>query len=176
MRVGIVAGSFKPLHCGHFNMIERASKECDDVMLFASLSDRGMVTGEKMKRVWDEHLTKILPSNVKLVLCSVPIAEVYKYLGRYDKLGTSDRTFYVYSDPQDINKNFSSVGLKKYLGHLFEGSHLVMVPVQRQGRFNVSGTQLRKHLQEGDQASFIRCLPDNVDGRAIWDILSGEEA
>ena len=42
MRVGIVAGSFKPYHAGHHAMVEKAAKENDKVELFVSLSSRGV--------------------------------------------------------------------------------------------------------------------------------------
>jgi len=172
IKIGIIAGSFKPLHAGHFNLITRASQECDAVSLFASLSDRGSVTGAKMQRIWTEHLFKVIPKNVALVLCHNPVRGVYEFLGEHDK-GTSDDRFYFYSDPADINKNFSSQGLKKYVGRLYEGSQLVMVPVERVGEFNVSGTQVRKHIERRDRTAFISCLPECVDAGAIWDILVG---
>lgn len=172
MKIGIVAGSFKPLHAGHFNLITRASQECDAVSLFASLSDRGPVTGAKMRRIWTEHLSKVLPKNVVLALCPNPVRGVYEFLGEQDK-GTSDDLFYIYSDPVDVNKNFSSQGLKKYVGRLYEGSQLVMVPVDRVGEFNVSGTQVRKYIESRNRAAFVSCLPECVDAGAIWDILIG---
>lgn len=172
MKIGIVAGSFKPLHVGHFNLITRASQECDSVHILASVSDRGRVTGRKMRQVWMEHIISVLPKNAKVEFCSNPIRRTWEYMGWANK-SDSDDVFYLYSAPEDVNKNFPSEVLRKYVNRLYEGSQVVMVPVTRSGEFDVSGTQVRKYIEQHDRDAFIRCLPSCIDRDAVWDILVG---
>lgn len=111
-----------------------------------------------------------MPSNVKVTICSSPIRSVYSLLGDADKKLSSD-VFYLYSDRKDIEERFPKQNLLKYIPHLYKSSQLVFVPVERVGEFNISGTKMRKYVEDGDKNSFITSLPDDVDGNAIWNIL-----
>ena len=57
MRVGIVAGSFKPYHKGHHEMVKIAASENDRVIFFVSTSDRVKkgqhpLYGSDMRKTW----------------------------------------------------------------------------------------------------------------------------
>lgn len=177
MQIGIVAGSMKPIHKGHWHLIKRAAEECDKVMLFVSTTDRKKkgefpIYGEDMVRVWEEHLTFLLPQNVELVLCHVPIRSVYEYLGAADKVGGEDH-FAIYSDPKDTRSRFQDDKVEKYMPYLWEKRLVHFRLIEREGDLDVSGTQMREYLKHGMMGSFIDCLPDGVDGQEIWHMLGG---
>ena len=112
MRVGIVAGSFKPYHKGHHKMVEIACKENDVVHVIVSLSDRNRVdqasvSGKQMEKVWNDHLVHILPENAKENLNLLPVGQTPVRIA-YEMLedaaeSNSSNTFNIYSDPSDIN-------------------------------------------------------------------------
>ena len=113
MRVGIVAGSFKPYHKGHHKMVEIACKENDVVHVIVSLSDRNRVdqasvSGKQMEKVWNDHLVHILPENAKENLNLLPVGQTPVRIA-YEMLedaaeSNSSNTFNIYSDPSDINR------------------------------------------------------------------------
>ena len=47
--IGFVPGAMKPFHAGHNHLIQRALVECDQVIVFTSLKDRGIIKGERIK-------------------------------------------------------------------------------------------------------------------------------
>ena len=80
-QVGLVPMSCKPFHIGHEMLIRLAAQECDTVELFISLSDRGVVTGEKMKTVWVTQIFPHLPLNVNVHFSKItPVRDVYELL------------------------------------------------------------------------------------------------
>ena len=161
MKIGIVAGSFKPYHAGHHAMVEKAAKENDKVELYVSLSSRGVrkikdpsdertlkkgarqievpkigelaIFGSDMKKVWNDHLGKILPSNVTLHLLdtgSAPIRKAYELLQNASDQNSEDH-FTIYSDPVDIERNYSEKQLLKYLDQDFVLEKLDKVALDR---------------------------------------------
>ena len=176
MKIGLIAGSYKPFHAGHMGLIEIASKENDEVHLFVSTSDRKRpgeiaILGSDMTNIWKVYLEPIMPDNVVIKYGGSPVANVYVELGEANEQG-SKNTFAIYADPTDLSQNFSNISLNKYAGNLLSNKQIKLRPIQRTQTKDVSGTKMREYLATGDAASFISNLPDGVDGSAIWDILS----
>jgi len=206
MKVGIVAGSFKPYHAGHHAMVEKAAKENDKVELFVSLSSRGVrkikdpsdtrtvkqgarkievpkpgvhpIYGDDMRKVWEDHLRKLLPNNVTLHLLeegSAPIRKAYELLQNAAEQDTEDH-FTIYSDPVDIENNYSEAQLLRYLDQDFVLEKLDKVALDRNETVPVSGTDMRRHLVDGNEEAFKDMLPfqlSDASKQAIFDILSG---
>lgn len=171
MKIALEAMSTKPLHAGHYGLIMIAVKECDEVHLYVSTSDRARpgeipILGSDMLKIWKQYIEPTLPSNVRVTYGGSPIGNIYKELGDADKAHDKD-TYVLYSDPEDMEVNFSDATLKKYCPNL----KTVKRPVQRTETVNVSGTKMRQFIEKGDMKSFIKNMPKNVDARAIWDIL-----
>ena len=55
--IGFVPGAMKPFHAGHNHLIQTALKECDKVLVFTSLKDRGVIKGDKMYKAWQELIS-----------------------------------------------------------------------------------------------------------------------
>jgi len=175
-RIAFVAVSGKPVHAGHFGLINIAAKENDVVRLFVSLSDRRRpgevpILGSDMKKIWHEQLENIMPGNVEITYGGSPVAHVWEELGEANEEGSED-TFTIYADPTDLTQNYPENSLKKYADNLFANGQIILRPTERSETVNVSGTKMRKFLSTGDKKSFIACLPAGVNGNVIWNVLS----
>lgn len=171
--VGIIAGSFKPLHRGHFYLIERAAIENDEVRVFVSLSDRGPIMGDVMHRVWTDALMHALPQNVSVEFTpgSSPIRRVYEFLGAANEDAASSDVFTLYSDPDDLEKRFPKDRRLRYLGRLESSGRFKLCAVKREAELNVSATRLRELLAQGAKEEFMEFLPNAVDKGVIWNML-----
>lgn len=174
--VGLIGMSAKPLHIGHWNLITRASEECDEVKLFVSLADRGgkegeaLVTGKLMDAVWQKHIMQHLPVNVTIEFGGSPVRKMYEYLGQANELKSSD-VFRLYADDVDNAKRFPVSKQIQYFGHLSTHGLIKLVSIERSGDNAVSATMMRLMLASGDHDGFVACLPDIFDRGAIWSIL-----
>jgi cytidyltransferase-like protein len=167
-RVGLIAGSYKPFHAGHYELIRRAASENDVVKVFVGLADRGSVSGQAMEKIWKEAIEPILPGNVEVTYGGNPIGNIYKILGDANEEGSQDE-FSIYSDPNDIEQNFNT--LKKYAGNLIANGQIKLEAVSRASTVDVSGTQMRKWFDEGDVDMFVANLPKGIDGEFVWSTL-----
>lgn len=175
--IGLIAISAKPYHAGHHMMVQQAAQENDAVVLFISLSDRSrsgevQIRGQDMARIWKEHLADILPANVTPVYLvdESPVRRIYKVLGdANDNLGPE--SYYVYGDPDDIARNFKDDNIQAHLSNLHAEGRLRFRRIPRESTVDVSGTQMRGWLNDGNKPLFIQHLPMGVDGEAIWQLL-----
>lgn len=171
MKFGLVPGAFKPLHAGHFQLIEIAAHECDQVTVFVSLSDRDAVKGATMGRVWHDLIEPALPDNVTINYGGSPVRKIYEVLGAANK-NDSDDTFVIYSDPDDLKANYST--LSKYAGNLTKNKQVILRPVSRSETTNVSGTQMRQWLTADDKKQFMAHLPKQIDRTKMWSMLRAD--
>ena len=179
-KVGIIATASKPFHSGHHALIKIASDENDEVKLFASLNDRirkgeHPIYGNDMAKIWKQHIEPILPNNVNVEYTTgvSPVRCVYSYLGDKNESNSTDE-FAIYSDPNDALVNFPERSLIKYLGMLHAKGQIKLVPIDRTQTVNVSGTQMRRWLADGDIANFSQHLPRGIDSIAVWRLLGGK--
>lgn len=177
-QVGIVPMSAKPYHVGHDMLLRLAAAECDRVVAFVSTSDRIRkgefpISGAVMRAVWSSHIVRTLPGNVSVRFVSNPVSSTYELLGDANVSDASDTSYRVYSDPDDMNRNFPSRNLLKYTGRLVEGELVSLRVVPREETVNVSGTQMRGWLLHGDKAAFVAHLPATLDADLVWAAVSG---
>lgn len=175
MKIGLVGGSMKPVHKGHFKLIKRASSENDNVLLFVSLSDRtdknGLtITGSDMREVWERYLINLLPPNVKIEFVQNPVKKMYEVMGNANELKSID-TFTIYADTHDMNERFNDEKLSKYMNELYKHGQLNRCPIERTDDMDVSGTQMRSLLKHGMKDAFISLLPESVDAQGVWEFL-----
>ena len=187
MRVGIVAGSFKPYHKGHHKMVEIACKENDVVHVIVSLSDRNRadqasVSGKQMEKVWNDHLVHILPENAKENLNLLPVGQTPVRIA-YEMLedaaeSNSSNTFNIYSDPSDINR-YNEKSLLNRMPKKFVEENIFRRPVSMTETHNVRGEDMRAWMTQRDKASFLKALPEKLSTPAkesIWYALVGPDA
>ena len=173
---GILPMSGKPVHRGHWALIERAATENDKVVLFVSTSDRkrkGEITisGEDMNAIWTQHLVPALPSNVTVTFGGSPVRKVYEMLDKLSSRSDIDAVR-VYGGAEDLTANFSDASLRKYAGKLMKAGVIELVPANER-MFGISGTAMRELLSKGDMRRFMAELPPvpSKSKCAIWDLL-----
>ena len=170
-KIGIVPMSAKPYHAGHDGLVRLAAKENDEVHLYVSTSNRDVVSGDAMAKIWRDQIEPSLPNNVVVTYGGSPVGNVWKDVGEADIAGSED-TFRIYSDPEDAATNFPDDLMQKYASGIFQAGRLTRRPVERTSTVNVSGTKMRAFLTAGDKKSFLKFLPKGIDGNVVWDTLT----
>ena len=158
----------RPYHLGHDMLIRIAARDNDEVHVYASMSDRENVSGAAMEKVWNELIKPTLPGNVDVILGGNPVTNVFVELGEANEAKSKD-FFTVYSDDIDIGK-FNVV--QKYAGDLIAGGQIILRGIKRSETVDVSGTQMRQWLAQGDKESFVSKLPRGIDGDVMWHVLT----
>ncbi len=169
--------SAKPYHAGHDQLIRLAASECDEVVVFVSEGDRKrkgefVIKGETMRILWSDHILESLPDNVYVQFVSNPVSSAYELTGDADKDTNNRETYVIYSDPIDMERNFSPKSVSKYMPLLVAKQRVVRRLVLRETTVDVSGTQMRAWLMHGDKEKFLTHLPKTVDGEAFWKALT----
>lgn len=171
--IALVAGSFKPYTAGHHFLISQAASTADQVILFVSNKDRArpgelpVVWKDSMELVWKQYIEKILPKNVKVKYVGVPVREIYEYLAKAEEAGSTDNLYIVYSDAEDLVRNYPAKSLMKYFPTLAKAKRIALRPFERGiDSPDVSGTMLRRFIQSGDIENFAANLPSALQGHA----------
>jgi ATP sulfurylase len=177
--IGLIPMAARPYHVGHDTLIRLAREECDQVFVFASTADRVRrgefsVRADIMRKLWDD-IIESLPQGVGVVFVPNPVGAVYEFIGlrNGDTMPVmKDEKLVIYSDPEDMERNFSERSLAKYGGALANARRLARRHVPRDTTVNVSGTQMRAWLMHGDKTKFVANLPETLDGDVVWKALS----
>lgn len=174
MKIGLIPMSAKPYHIGHHKMIKKASKENDNIIIFASTSDRkrgdapGLI-GHVMVEIWQQTLIPLMPKNVEVRLGGNPVRKVYELLGSANEKGDKD-IFSIYSSASDLEKNFPKASMLKYVNVLLSNKQIEMKATKRYA----SGTEVRELLESKDFERFVACMPEELtskDLRAMFKLL-----
>lgn len=172
--IGLLGMSGKPVHEGHWKLIEYASKNCDTLKLFVSTADRKRkgeiaIKGNTMQFIWNTILRNHLPENCELTMSKMPIKDVADYI-----MSAHDENIYIFSGEDDIEK------YKTFPNYLNDDCTLEVKPVNRNDSnltVNVSGTRMREFLANDDYESFISYLPDCLSDKEkeeYWELLSND--
>ena len=181
--IGLIAGGFKPFTTGHYNLVQKASTECDEVKLFVSVGDRKRegelpLTWTQMQPIWNEYLEPAITKlgNVDVVYAKTPIRSIYELLIDANADEDNMNTYVIYSDPEDMKKSYSDATQMKYWPRLLDNDQILLHMVDRGETGGISGTVMRKALAKGDIEAFIAGLPEPVKlyGPAIFDMLSSQ--
>jgi len=162
MKIGLYGGGFKPLTKGHFEVIQRASKENDLVKLYVSTGDRirkneHPIFWSDMEQVWKRIIEKSLPKNVQVFYVPAPIKPIVQ--NALELTADSDDVLTVYADPEDMDNIFYQKRLEK-LRDVITSKKLNLIKLVRgSDTSNISGTMMRKFLELGLKDNFIKSLP-----------------
>jgi len=177
--LGVVPMAGKPVHDGHWKLIELASKENQRVIVY--VSDKGRIkkgeysiTGEQMIEVWNDVLSKYLPSNASIKFVDSPVANVRYLLSDLNTDPEDAPVTKIYSDVEDI-QNYDVDALKSKYPELYTAGKIQLRGVERTSTTNISGTKMREFLQNNDKQSFFNYLPQSLsasDKQIVWNILT----
>ena len=187
MNIGLIPISAKPYHAGHHALVETASQENERVYLYVSISDRKRkgefpILGKDMQRIWTEEIEKILPNNVNVIYGGSPVRHVYEFLedfeSSYISAAAQGKTCTVYSDPQDTILNYSMENRGTYFPEAYNAGAIRFAAEEEPERFtrgegtpDISGSAMRKALQEGDSETFANGLPVGLNAENVFSIL-----
>jgi citrate lyase synthetase len=175
MWIALIAGSFKPLTRGHYSLISLASQDNDEVHLFISIKDRARkgeypIKWDTMKKVWEDFIIPVLPSNVEVHFSENPTSDQFNVLEEAEKNPFEYNTYIVYSAEDDI-KRYNNIRVKeKTLPFLFSNDQLIFKSLPRN---DVSATRARQALASGDLVEFVSLMPPPLmqKGHQIFDLL-----
>lgn len=168
-RIALVPISGKPVHKGHWGLIEIAAKENDVVHLYVSTSDRIRkgeipIYGADMKKIWDTYLEPALPSNVIVEYGGSPVSNLYKELENAEEIESND-VYVIYSDVNDIKKYSDSI-LSKVAPTLSLNGQIKRRGISREETENISGTEMRVMLSSGNVKDFAKLLPEPIQKKS----------
>ncbi len=177
--IALIPLAAKPYHAGHDGLVRIASSENDEVHLFVSISDRARtgemkIDGETMFMIWKDYIEDTLPDNVKPFIdytVIAPVSKVYSELENAESQGSQD-VYTIYSDVDDIKK-YTDEMLSKVAPTLFSKGQIQRRGIERTETVDVSGTEMREFIEDGDAVGFTALLPPAIQqrGREIFDLL-----
>lgn len=175
--LGLVPMAAKPVHLGHWKLIQLASKENNNVIVYISEKDRIKkgeypITGNQMVQIWNEILKRYLPNNVKIKFVDSPVSAVRYMLLDLDKEFNESPIVNIYSDIDDIN-SYNSEEFKSKYKNLFGLNKIKLRGIERSHTVDISGTKMREFLQNDDKLSFTKNLPDisDLDKEKIYNLI-----
>jgi hypothetical protein len=177
--IALIPLAAKPYHAGHDGLVRIASSENDEVHLFVSISDRARtgemkIDGETMFMIWKDYIEDTLPDNVKSFIdytVTAPVSKVYNELENAESQGSQD-VYTIYSDVDDIRK-YTDEMLSKVAPTLFSKGQIQRRGIERTETVDVSGTEMREFIEDGDIVGFTALLPPAIQqhGKEIFDLL-----
>ena len=177
--IALIPLAAKPYHAGHDGLVRIASSENDEVHLFVSISDRARtgemkIDGETMFMIWKDYIEDTLPDNVKSFIdytVTAPVSKVYNELENAESQGSQD-VYTIYSDVDDIRK-YTDEMLSKVAPKLFSKGQIQRRGIERTETVDVSGTEMREFIEDGDIVVFTALLPPAIQqhGKEIFDLL-----
>lgn len=178
IQVGLIPIAAKPYHRGHYNLVETAIEECQEILLFVGLADRDNISGVTMQKIW-KYIEAELPTSVKMQYGGSPIKNMYKFLGNVenDKKSFHNVKFIIYGGEDelsnDVEERFPKDILQKHYPNLFLTGQLDTRSVNRVETTGISGTKMRELLRFKKKEEFIAGLPDFMHKYQdeIWDIF-----
>jgi len=178
-KIGIIAGSFKPFHKGHYELIKHAAAENDIVELFVSLSTRSrpgelIVRGEEMEQIWKNFIEPFLSPNVVVNYVQVPIRSAYEFMQEKEEQNSKDVLITLYSDSDDMSGNFPLKNLEKYMPTLLKRKQIKIKSFDRENFVDASGTAVRKAILANDKRKFMSMMPAEIDRDSIWNLLTSQ--
>ena len=183
MKIGLIPISAKPYHAGHHYLVEKASRENDEVIIFASVTDRCRegefpIYGECMIAAWNELIIPVLPANVSVQLGGSPVRKVYEMIGE-TCIGGEQYTYKVYSDIVDTKANYPVESRVKYMNPLYESGKVIFVAEEKAedyirgaGAPMIRGADLRSCLAQNDYVKFSTMVPSSVNHAKYWQTLT----
>jgi len=164
--IGLIPGGMKPFHKGHDFIVQEAIRECDEVILFTSAKDRGIIKGLNMAKAWKTIIQPFLPGLDRIEFVRSPVGGVYTYL---ETEGVSENEYRIYAGIDEVNR-FRPEYLAKHLPGLSIVQPATLNPERydRKGAQGVdaSATAVRNAIEAGNFRLFKSYLPDYLKPQA----------
>ena len=170
--IGIVIIAGKPIHAGHFALVQYAEKNSDEVVIFTTTSDRGkksdfIVTGKAMGEVWRKILKKHLDKNTEVVFTNKVVDDVINYIN------DSEETEFTIFTGSDRENQYSFI--TKYIDDDKILSFDSIDRTDEEITVDISGTEMREFIANDEKEIFMSYLPDVLseeEKEDYWNIIS----
>ncbi len=180
--LGIVPMAGKPVHAGHWKLIELAAKENEKVIVYVSEKGRIKkgefpIEGQQMIEVWNDVLKKYLPQNVSIKFVDSPVSNVRYALLDLESDAEDAPVVSIYSDVEDI-QNYDLAEFNSKYPQLGSMGKIKLRGVERTSTVDISGTKMRDFLLNNDKTSFFNYLPQplsNDDKEKVWNVFKGTQ-
>jgi hypothetical protein len=167
-RVGVIPMAGRPVHAGHWCLIENALKENDTVYLFVSVKGRGegqeRIEPGMMVRAWKEVLLPALDKRVIVRFVESPVFDAFRFVK--DALVGPERSFTFYGDEEDVASRWSDATLTKTYPDPEQRARVSVKGFSRADTVQISATELRKMIADNALRSQIY----NVFPKVLTDV------
>ena len=175
--IGIFVVAGKPVHEGHWQMIGRAARECDEALIITSTSGRDELPPGVMIDAWKAVLEPQFHRDYpNATLIITPDSPLQLSIDKMRQLKDVVNKFVFYSDDVDARGKYAIDKLTDMLRDPTAAQKLQSMPVPRSETIQISGTKMREFLAADDRASFDRFVPQTLDSDMkdkYWSILKG---
>ena len=163
-------GSYKPPHIGHYLAAKIASQTADKVIVFVGSATRDGITQDMAVDLWELYTLEDDKIEIRVSEGS-PVTDVYDFIEFEAKDG--DIIYFIKGDKDVDDPRFKNV--EKYAKK--KKKKIKIRPIDVEDQFSrsgemVSGTLMRKYIDNNDKESFIDGLPQGVNGNAAWNIVT----
>jgi cytidyltransferase-like protein len=173
-KIGIFTGKFKPPHKGHYEIIQRALAENDQVMIYVSDKPEGGIDADTAIKILKKYLGKNSKNAIIKKTNISPVRSAYQLIYALgEKDDAPNHAITLYAAPDDMSR-FDEV-------HKFAGKikNIKKVNTGRakfsDGKRDLYGKDLRRFIKNGDFASFAQGIPDKINPKIIWKMLKTNE-
>jgi hypothetical protein len=175
--IGIFVLAGKPVHEGHWQMISRASRECDEALIITSTAGRDEIPSGVMIDAWkavlEPQFHRDYP-NATLIITSESPLDIA--IDKMRQLKDVVSKFVFYSDDVDASGKYSQQKMAERIRDPGAIAKLQQVAVPRSETVQVSGTKMREFITTNDKGSFDRYVPQTLSQEMkdkYWSIIKG---
>lgn len=175
--IGIFVVAGKPVHDGHWRMIDLARRECDEAIIITSTAGRDELPAGVMIDAWKEVLEPQFHHdypNATLIISSESPLQLA--IDKMRQLKGIVNKFVFYADDEDTRGKYAIDKLRDRVRDPAVMEKLVQRPVQRTETVDISGTRMRSFLKADDRESFDNYAPHTLSPDMkdkYWRILKG---
>lgn len=166
-KVGLIAMAAKPLHAGHWEIINTALSDCEKVFLFLSVKGRkknnefdlSEEVAKELITIYEENL----PHEIEIIRSNSPIGELKKFLRTFEIAPSFLENLNIYKSEKDEEFLIGS-DLKK------NNANILTLPINIQ----ISGSEMRNRVLMNQREEFLNFLPNiftKETKNQIWEIL-----
>jgi len=176
--IGIFVLAGKPVHDGHWKMIGRAAKECDEAIIITSSAGRDELPAGVMIDAWkavlEPQFYKDFPNATLIISSESPLSIA---VHKIKSLKNVVSKFFFYTDDEDAVGKFSVDKIAAMVKDPLAMEKFVQVPIPRSQTIQISGTEVRNFLNDNDHESFNMFVPQTLSDSMkdkYWSILKAE--
>jgi nicotinamide mononucleotide adenylyltransferase len=155
VNVAYYPGGFKPIHIGHYTIVQQILPKVSMLYILISPKPRGNITAEDSLNMWNTYLTPEQKTKTRVIITKGnPIMEIFNIL-RIQKFKPTDTIYLIKSSKNAHNKRFD----------MFHKLNYNITELQIPKYKNLSSTNMRKALDNKDYPRFNKFLPNHLSSK-----------